>query len=154
MFPNAAGTALPATMNIDDNKQISGEWIFGNAKIYDKTKLRVLFFVQNYSSKEVLWATMISPVMDVEEFNTDQFINIFPNPCSSQTKIDFMLDKPENVSFKLINSFGQEINNIDLGIKFAGRNDYTLYTKDMKAGLYYLIFQRGDMKSFKKIIIN
>lgn len=79
--------------------------------------------------------------------------NIYPNPASDFTLIEYFLSAPENVALKVFNYSGAEIVSIKSGIQSAGKNSLKLETANMPAGIYALQIEAGSTSVKRKIII-
>ncbi len=81
-------------------------------------------------------------------------LNIFPNPFSLQTDINYMLLKPGHVKISLTDDIGRQVGTlID---KELGPGEYDTYFNaplwETRPGMYFVIFQLDDTLIVKKII--
>ena len=152
MIPNSLGTALPSSLNIGDSKTISGSWKV-DATIYNRNQLKVIFFVQNYTTKEMLWAAMLQPTMGIHENKNVNIETIFPNPAKDQTTIYFNLTKPENINLQIRNMLGEVVFTKNLGLISVGKSNYTLNVENLNSGYYSVELINANGCAVKKLSI-
>ena len=81
-------------------------------------------------------------------------ISLFPNPFTGKTTIDFWLKTNDRTEISLINSMGQEVRKIDLGIMDAGNHQVEMDGSDLKAGIYIIRLKTGSEFYTHKAVIN
>jgi hypothetical protein len=85
-------------------------------------------------------------------FSKEALIYNYPNPFTSQTKIEFKTNGGHTL-LQLLDGSGTVIKLlVEATYSFPGMNSYTLYTSSLNSGVYYLRLQNLD-KSFVKAII-
>ncbi|MCX7785404.1 MAG: T9SS type A sorting domain-containing protein [candidate division WOR-3 bacterium] len=84
----------------------------------------------------------------------DNYINIFPNPFTKQTKIKLNLSEPNNVKINLYNSIGQQI--LLIVDKKYPSGSYTIpfNSQELASGIYHLRCEIGQRTQTIKMIIN
>ncbi len=152
MLPNANGTALPSIMKNGYSKTITGSWTL-TGTIYNRNQLRIIFFVQNITTKEVLWTSMVSNTVGIQEHNNINFAEIFPNPIKDKANISFNLDKPENIKIIISDMLGHMVITKDLGLVSVGKNNYKIDIGNIKSGIYIVEINSGKESIIRKISI-
>jgi hypothetical protein len=95
-----------------------------------------------------------------EEINLakDYYINNFPNPFNSSTKIMYKLNQSENVVIKIYDLLAKEIIVLQNSIKPAGINQIIWNGRDsngkeMPSGIYFVKFMTDNISVTKKITL-
>nr|WP_319942144.1 T9SS type A sorting domain-containing protein [Portibacter marinus] len=83
----------------------------------------------------------------------DLQINVFPNPSSYETSINFNLNMTQKVSVQLVNLSGQRIKQIESRAFNKGPQQIKFQTKDLENGIYFIVIQTPHSMSSKKISI-
>lgn len=87
-----------------------------------------------------------------DNFIINSHVSIFPNPTTSNTRIDFTLEKEENVSLKLIDILGREIKSIDEARLPAGEH-YTEINYIGAPGIYFVKLKIGESDIINRLVI-
>jgi hypothetical protein len=77
----------------------------------------------------------------------------YPNPFNSQTTIQFILPKAENVNLSLFDVSGRVVKVLVNGSKEAGTHAINVNTGALTKGVYYYKIQAGDFTDVKKLTI-
>ena len=77
----------------------------------------------------------------------------YPNPFSSSTVIYYSLPKSSQVSLKIYNSAGQEIETLVNELQPAGSYEVTFNADDLPGGIYFYSITANDFVSVKKMLI-
>jgi hypothetical protein len=77
----------------------------------------------------------------------------YPNPFNPSTMIRFELPKSSNITLKVYDLLGREIETIFSGFCSAGENKFTWHPKNLANGVYIYRFQAGDFVETKKMIL-
>lgn len=99
----------------------------------------------------------IIPVLSVgiiEGVNTISGLKIhtYPNPFSSSMAIKFELIEPGNLSIKIFNHLGQQIESIDQGNYQSGKQHYVWDASGLSSGIYFVqVIVRQEMVTQKII---
>jgi len=82
-------------------------------------------------------------------------INIFPNPVSDYTTLDYTLKENTNVQISLFDISGREVSNFAYGEQTAGQHRQTINIQDLhlKSGIYILVLNDGSNTENKKLIV-
>lgn len=63
------------------------------------------------------------------ENGNDIAVSVFPNPASDNLNINVISNGDEKIIIQVVNTLGQIIRSVDLGIMFAGNNTKALITE-------------------------
>lgn len=124
---------------------------------YNEDTLVYLHFDYDYWNAFQLYGIPIKKITSVRnEINKSNEFLLFgnyPNPFNSQTTIRFVLNRRQEVGFKLYNALGEEILNEFLGELDKGMNEYRLTMVEKSSGIYIyrLIAESGSITG--KIIL-
>ena len=114
-------------------------------------------YVSDYYSKRVRMITNLEgTVSSTNQQNADDIrLSISPNPAKEQANIHFELAQSSSIDLRLFDQSGKlikEIISTDRGAK--GEFNYTLDTKALSPGLYYIQLETNQQQSFlKKLVI-
>jgi hypothetical protein len=109
--------------------------------VEDYNNLLVVAWIQDDNTKKVLQSTWGGRPTSIMEKNARGIITgFYPNPATDHATVKFKLDKPEIVSFAVMNMLGQ---NIMLELKYCntGENEVKIPLSDLKQGSYVLIIK-------------
>ena len=86
--------------------------------------------------------------------NKYELIQNFPNPFNPTTTIEYFISQPNNVSIKIYNGLGQEIQKIDAGFKNAGKHYLKFNANNLSTGIYYYCLNINNINvSVKKMLL-
>ena len=66
-----------------------------------------------------------------------ELIEVFPNPFIEQTKISFLLKRPQNIQLEIFNNIGQKITTLAQGEYSEGLHQITFIPDNLSDGIYY-----------------
>ncbi len=75
----------------------------------------------------------------------------YPNPFSSQTIIEYSLEKDALVTIELYNELGEKVRSLLTKNEMAGAHTITLDASDLATGMYYCRYRSGAMTQMKTI---
>jgi len=84
---------------------------------------------------------------------TEYILKSYPNPFNSYTKICFILQKLTNVTLKIYNNLGQEIETLLNNKSIIGNYEITWNSKDRPSGIYFCYFQVGQLVTVHTLIL-
>lgn len=132
-------TTTPTTTALWSN--VNG---WGMNKLND---MALVGFVANYNtdvtkreilnSTEVsLWSTgMDTKVIDMNTISAD----VYPNPSNGETKVQFTLTQNSDVTVKIVNALGQEVNSFNENGLEAGNHEVNFNVSELPTGVYFAI---------------
>ncbi len=82
----------------------------------------------------------------------DALLSTFPNPFSDKVQISFNLAESAEVSIRIFNSLGQQIEIFELGKLATGSYLHNWNAPALAAGIYIIKLKKGDALSSKKVI--
>jgi hypothetical protein len=96
----------------------------------------------------------IPQVTGVKEIaNTVDHLNVYPNPFSNNTNVEFTLANTENTSFVVYNLIGEKVLTLGETAYGAGTHTININATRLSQGLYYLDAIIGDKKFTQKLTI-
>jgi hypothetical protein len=84
--------------------------------------------------------------------NPKSEIQIFPNPFTTHTTIEFNLPQTSTVSIQIFNAMGVKVAELHHGQLPAGQQQFTWHAGDLPKGLYFCRVQAGQEAFTQKII--
>lgn len=107
------------------------------------------------SSKIVITQYAITPIVNIETVNTNNFkLNLFPNPSdNNSTTLSFELKNKTHVSINIFNNLGQNIQSTFTGNLSQGINKVTINTSHLNPGLYFVSTQFNNQTITSKLIV-
>ena len=109
-------------------------------------KMMTDFFIREFEITKV----------DTEDRNTPakfSFSQNYPNPFNPSTLIRFYLPSPENLTVKVFNIAGQELETLINGFQAAGDHEIMWQPKGLPSGLYFCRLQAGEFFETIKFIL-
>lgn len=85
-------------------------------------------------------------------FSGSKVINMYPNPTSGCTAIEYSIQKMESVSVIVYNQIGQIVYLWDIGIQQAGQHKLKLELSTHPSGIYFFRLQAGDQVMVERFI--
>ncbi|MGH2574574.1 MAG: T9SS type A sorting domain-containing protein, partial [Ignavibacteria bacterium] len=77
----------------------------------------------------------------------------FPNPFNPSTTIEFDISKSGNISLKIYDALGKEIETVFQGYQFAGKYSLNYNAKNLASGIYYYALRADDFSDVKKMVL-
>lgn len=81
-------------------------------------------------------------------------INLYPNPASDHSLIEFNLDNSSEININLLDVLGNKIQTIYSGIAKDGNFLHNLNTEKLNSGVYLIEITMGDEKIIKKLTVS
>jgi len=79
-------------------------------------------------------------------------INIAPNPFSDEVNISFAINDNAQVSIRLFDALGKEIQTFDDATIDAGTHNFKYNTSELKSGVYFMDVMINGASNMKKIV--
>ncbi len=86
--------------------------------------------------------------------NGDKIENVYPNPASENVKISFTLTDAARIDISLYALNGQKVATLVKRNMASGKYEVSFNTSDQDAGVYLIIFDNGENKFEKKLVIS
>jgi len=77
----------------------------------------------------------------------------YPNPFNPITNIKFSIPKQENVSLRVFDLLGREVENIFGGNLKAGTYNAEFNAKNLSSGIYFYVLKTGSFSEKKKMVL-
>ena len=97
-----------------------------------------------------------SVALGVDEPKTPTVFTVsenFPNPFNPTTTFEYDLPKASDVTLRIYDITGREVNQIQFFQKPAGKHRFVINGSDLGSGMYFLHFSSGFFQSIKKMIL-
>ncbi|MCX7735769.1 MAG: T9SS type A sorting domain-containing protein [Candidatus Kapabacteria bacterium] len=90
-----------------------------------------------------------------DEMNENNYfgLKVTPNPISNEADVQFALNKPENVTLKVVDNFGRDVITVLSEFKDSGVHKYKVNTNSLSSGVYYFVLKSGLASSTVKAVI-
>jgi PKD repeat protein len=89
----------------------------------------------------------------ISEMASSNSLNVYPNPFSSLTTVNYSITKNEIVEISVFNLLGDAVSTIEKGSKQAGNHQVSWNAESLAKGMYMLQLKTAEQVSVKKIII-
>ena len=97
-----------------------------------------------------------SVTLSVDEPKTPTVFTVsenFPNPFNPTTTFEYDLPKASDVTLRIYDITGREVNQIQFFQKPAGKHRFVINGSNLGSGMYFLHFSSGFFQSIKKMIL-
>ncbi len=147
-FPGNTGIYTPFqnTYPGEANNKIGATSIIALVSYYnaDASKRQVI----NVNETPALWSTSAK-----EEIKSAYFSNVFPNPTSGLTQIDFKLSSNDNLTIELFDIMGKSVKTIKNGSFASGEHSIFFDTENIQNGVYFLKLSSTNYTATHKLAI-
>lgn len=92
-------------------------------------------------------------VIDVEKENSKSKLNVYPNPFSKQTNINFTINEASNLKLSLYNADGKETEVLVDDYFQTGNHAVVLNAGNLKEGVYIIKLQTEKETTYSKVIL-
>ena len=149
------------TFSINYNESKNLEATIANNSSWDLSKVKVVVFIQNKSTKEVLQSESISysefGVTSIENekviSNSFRLDQNYPNPFNPTTTISYTLPSNQYVTLSIFDVLGNEVDCLVDATKAAGNHNITFDASNLSNGVYYYQLKAGELLQTKKMIL-
>jgi hypothetical protein len=91
---------------------------------------------------------------NIEELNSGELIQNFPNPFNQKTEIWFKVEKPANITVNVFDYTGKLVSSINEGNVSGGNHIVHFNNNNLSPGLYfYTLVVDGNSSDSKKMTI-
>ncbi len=153
MLPDAIGTQLPGNWTAGTPMHYNFNYTYNG--LYDDSQLRIVAYVQDESSREVLQAIKINPNvttgLEEEKAHVLQQLSVYPNPARSAASVEWSQPVSERSSLELLTIDGSLVDHIQLE---SGQDSYLLPVSQYRPGLYLLrLHNEQVLTATEKLIV-
>jgi len=99
----------------------------------------------------VIDAVLAPTILSIDNLNTVEKLNVYPNPANNQFTLDIELNEADRVTVDFINVVGQVVKSIDLGNRSVGLNREYIDINDLSEGIYFMNLTVGDDQATVKV---
>jgi hypothetical protein len=147
-YPGNTGIYTPFqnTYPGEANNKIGATSIIALVSYYnaDASKRQVI----NVIETPALWSTNTK-----EEIKSAYFSNVFPNPTTGITQIDFKLSSTDNLTIELFDIMGKSVKTIKNGSFASGDHSIFFDTDNIENGVYFLKLSSTNYTATHKLTI-
>jgi hypothetical protein len=92
--------------------------------------------------------------MNIQEYQFEESINIYPNPASDHITLEFIA-KSREVTISLYNAYGQKIHDISQPnlLRSGEKQTVQFDVSDLPSGVYYFKIEGNDFSVTRKFIL-
>jgi hypothetical protein len=94
-----------------------------------------------------------SPTLSIDESSNVQELNLFPNPASQHTMLEFTLKNTEHIQVRLTDITGKELELVQDGLLQKGVNQVIIDVSRCKTGFYFCEVQSSTGKIVQKLLV-
>ncbi len=80
-------------------------------------------------------------------------VNLYPNPATNVTQLNFTLKKATSINATIINMLGQKVSSVNGGTMAAGNHNVQLNIGGLAPGVYFVNLQTGTEVITEKLIV-
>ena len=163
MLGNPEGVSASIPTTVIDGASYSSIFTYTIPADFDENQIFLIGVIQNYGPNKVADREIVNVnsqhlstiPTSVSNLPTDFIdVNIFPNPITDQSVIEFYAKNSENVSCILYNIQGQMVKEIFSQDFKPGEYRINLNQQDLRNGTYILRFFNDNTSINKRIVIN
>jgi hypothetical protein len=160
MMPNASGSTL-TTLTAGETQSFAPGYSFivggpaqGNYNLWtDMENLRVVAFVQNTTTKEVLQADIATISVGMDELAGDMAMGLYPNPTNGQVTVNFEMPEHGSANFQVFNMQGELVHSASVNAA-PGVQRANLDLQGLADGLYHVDLVVGEARSSRKVLLS
>jgi len=124
---------------------------------WKKENLKVIAFVQNDNTKEVIQAAELTNITSVGEgiSNTPEKYSLsqnYPNPFNPSTTIEYQIPEMVNVNLVVYDILGRKVKTLVNEIQNAGNYKVTFNAEGIASGIYFYKLTAGNFTNIKKVV--
>lgn len=140
---NASGARVP--MDLYVKSVTEGESVSVGANSNDGSATKLMYFI-------VTDAGVINSIHETAQKNVS--LDVYPNPFSETTKVQFDLVDGQYISLDVFDLNGRLIKNLGSGWQNAGAHEALFNAAGLPSGIYFIRLTANDTFLHKKIILN
>ncbi len=107
-----------------------------------------------WSAPSVVWSfTTSSQSLVADPLEHASSVTISPNPSTGSAELQFMLPTSEDVSLRVFNALGEQVQSVGLGYLSAGTNEYVWDGSGLLAGSYVCQLRMRDQIQNTRVVI-
>ncbi|WKZ65925.1 MAG: T9SS type A sorting domain-containing protein [Flavobacteriales bacterium] len=161
MLPNGSGITM-ANLQAGISQSFTQTYSFttggvaqGNYNLWGQlANVKVVAFVQNSSTKEVLQAAFVSQLaVGMEENALSRHLTLYPNPTEGQLNLGFDLPASTNVRFQVVNMLGEQVMSSSRSFG-SGAQQHVLDLGGLSAGSYFVQVVADGMTATRKVTLS
>src|SRR6185312_11971302 len=151
MMPGPGGNVLTAFSSVGSSQNVNVSWTKNHAWgasnktwTYDSTiNTHITVWIQDNKAPYYVYqsATIVPTIITgISELNNVSHFNMYPNPASGETNIEFTLKQDKNVNVEVYNMLGEKVYSAEQGTMAAGNHLININTASLHTGVYFVRF--------------
>lgn len=155
MLPSASGTPQ-ASFSPGLYVNISKSYTFQPNEIENIKNLSAIVFIQNDVTKEIYQSAPVDIFDGIDQMNKSQdgIMNLFPNPTSQYSQLDYYTTNPADISIDIFDSNGRLVYQKPSVKISAGSHIEMIDTKSYAQGIYFIKLTIDKQLYYSKLIVN
>jgi hypothetical protein len=153
LWLDAAGQATDGRFGLEDNLLVFADNDGEDGTIYCA---ELGIWDRALSADQVAKVGTISTVTGINPVNRKNANNLqqnYPNPFSASTTFDYQVESAGDVTFRILDLSGKEINTLKEGRKTPGTYTLNISGEKLQPGLYYVQMITGTNTSIRKMMV-
>jgi hypothetical protein len=155
MHPNENGTAVSA-LNANTPININMNIPMGTTNVEQMSDLKVVIFVQDNTTKEVLQSAWLditpNSVSDMDD-QGNGITKMYPNPATENVTMEYQVAQTQEVSWTMTNSLGEVVNSGTNVQANQGANQITVGTQNLATGVYFMTLTTSEGVFTQRVVI-
>ncbi len=154
MLPDANGTNQ-ASFSPGQYVNISKSYTFQSNEVENLSNLQAIVFVQNSVTNEIYQSASVDVPNAINEADkiTTGILNLYPNPTSEFSHLEFVCAKKSEVQYGIIASNGRLVYKSPISNLSAGKHSKIVDTSSLSSGIYMLMLSIDGKPYYKKLIV-
>lgn len=155
ILPSFGGDAssFPATVNAGD--QYSRTYTFTLPASWNENNIHVIGLLLDPSGRiDNAGKSSVFSASGLDEMNPNaaESFNLYPNPATSSTTVEVVIEKASEVKLAVVDMSGKEIESRDYGTMTTTSN-IQLNTSSLDAGVYMIHLTIDDVRMVKRLVV-
>ncbi len=96
----------------------------------------------------------LSAMTGIAEANKNiSAVSVFPNPATTNAKINYTLTTSVDVTIEVVNLLGEKVSFVSLGKQSVGKQEYEINLEALSAGSYFIKLNTGETSETVKVTV-
>lgn len=156
MHPNENGTAV-SSLTANNPININMTIPMGSTNVEQMSDLKVVVFVQDNSTKEVLQSAWLditpNSVSDMDD-QGNGITKMYPNPATENVTMEYQVAQNQEISWTMTNSLGEVVNAGNNVQANQGVNQVTVGTQNLATGVYFMTLTTSEGVFTQRVVVS